>query len=127
VCCKYTYGNVQFFIFRAGVAKSYHRVLSGILHLQPISRSSSDTAVSVLNKLRTGQPGSPGYIPGRGKTLFSSPERPDRFWSPPRYGTGAASTFLMKVNRPKGAADHPPVSSVQLRTHPTPWQTVYES
>jgi hypothetical protein len=51
-------------------------------------------------------------IPDRAKIFFSTPQRPDRLWGPPRLlYNGYRGVFRLGVKRPGREADHSPPSS----------------
>jgi hypothetical protein len=70
-----------------------------------------DNAVWTLNTRRAGQLRNCGSIPGRGKKVFSSPKRPDRFWSLPSL---IFNEDLGLVNTVRGV-----LLSIQLHVVPT--------
>jgi hypothetical protein len=61
-------------------------------------------------------PDSRGLIPGKGKRLFSTPQRPDRLWGsthpPIQWVPGDLSP---EVKRPGSEADHSPPSSAKAK------------
>jgi len=68
----------------------------------------------IINTRRAGWPGFNSHE-GQWWDFFSSPPRPDLFWSPPSLlysGTGALSP---EVKRPEREADHLPPSNAEVK------------
>jgi hypothetical protein len=55
-------------------------------------------------------------VPGSGKILFSSPQRPNRLWGPMNFlSNGYPGRHSRKKKRPRREADHLPPSSAGVK------------
>jgi hypothetical protein len=76
---------------------------------------SRDSSVCIATRLRAGS-GFYGTIPGGDWEFFSSPPRPERFWSPPSLlSNGYREALPLGAKGPRREANHSPPSSAEVK------------